>query len=98
MDCPLCHARGTAGHQARDDSDAVGRNGRRHTSHGESMSSLVVAGSRRVELSLLVGFIDLTGFALQSTRVADDDLAGVIDGYYQLVAERVSAAAGRVVK
>jgi len=62
------------------------------------MSSLVAAGSRRVELSLLVGFIDLTGFALQSTRVADDDLAGVIDGYYQLVAERVSAAAGRVVK
>jgi adenylate cyclase len=62
------------------------------------MSSLVAAGSRRVELSLLVGFIDLTGFALQSTRVADDELAGVIDGYYQLIAERVSASAGRVVK
>jgi class 3 adenylate cyclase len=62
------------------------------------MSSLVSARSERVELALLVAFIDLTGFALQSTRVADAELADVVDGYYQLIAAQVAAAAGRVVK
>lgn len=62
------------------------------------MSSLDVARSERAELSLLVAFIDVMGYALQCTRVADDELADVIDGYYQLVAERISAAGGRVVK
>jgi adenylate cyclase len=62
------------------------------------MSSLVSARDERVEVALLVAFVDLLGFALQSTRVADDELANVIDGYYQLIAEQVSAAGGRVVK
>jgi class 3 adenylate cyclase len=62
------------------------------------MSSLEIARNQRVEVALLVAFVDVTGYALQSTRVADDELAGVIDGYYQLIAERVSAAGGRVVK
>jgi len=61
------------------------------------MSNLA-AIHHRVELPLLVAFIDLTGFAMQCTRVADDDLAAVIDGYYELVASRVTAAGGRVVK
>jgi class 3 adenylate cyclase len=62
------------------------------------MSSLVAATHQRVEVGLLVAFVDVMGFALQSTRVADDVLADVIDGYYQVIAEHVAAAGGRVVK
>ena len=62
------------------------------------MSNLSSAGQRRIEVSLLVAFIDLAGFALQSTRVADDEIAEVIDDYYGMVAEHVTAAGGRVVK
>jgi len=62
------------------------------------MSSLQAASSARVEVPLLVVFIDLTGYALQATRVADEDLATVTDGYYELVATRIGAAGGRVVK
>jgi adenylate cyclase len=62
------------------------------------MSNLSAAGDRRHEVSLLVAFVDLAGFALQSTRVADDEIAEVIDGYYRLVAEHVTGAGGRVVK
>jgi len=52
----------------------------------------------RVEVPLLVAFIDLSGYALQATRVTDDELAAIVDGYYELVAARVTAAGGRVVK
>ena len=62
------------------------------------MSNLSAAGDRRHEVSLLVAFIDLAGFELQSTRVADEEIADVIDGYYQRVAARVAEAGGRVVK
>lgn len=62
------------------------------------MSNLERARDERVEVVLLVAFVDITGYALQSTRVADDEIADVIDGYYQLLAERTSAAGGRVVK
>lgn len=62
------------------------------------MSNLSAAGQRRIEVSLLVAFIDLAGFALQSTRVADDEIAEVIDDYYGMVAEHVTASGGRVVK
>jgi class 3 adenylate cyclase len=62
------------------------------------MSSLDPARSERAEVDLLVAFIDVMGFAQQSTRVADDEIADVIDGYYQLVAAQVSAAGGRAVK
>ena len=62
------------------------------------MLSLVTAHSERAEVCLLVAFLDLTGFALQSTRVSDAELASAVDGYYQRVAERITAAGGRVVK
>ena len=52
----------------------------------------------RVELSMLVAFIDLTGYAMQSTRVADDELAEVVDGYYETVGTMITDAGGRVVK
>lgn len=62
------------------------------------MSSLDTTRRERAEVCLLVAFIDLTGFALQSTRVPDTELAAAVDGYYQRVAERIAAAGGRVVK
>jgi adenylate cyclase len=62
------------------------------------MSSLDAARSKRVEVAVLVAFVDLMGFALQSTRLSDDEIADIIDGYYRLLAQRVSAAGGRVVK
>jgi len=62
------------------------------------MSSLVTTRRERVEVCLLVAFVDLTGFALQSTRVIDTELADAVDGYYQRVTERIAAAGGRVVK
>jgi class 3 adenylate cyclase len=52
----------------------------------------------RAEVCLLIAFVDLTGFSLQSTRVDDVEVATVIDGYYRLIGERVVAAGGRVVK
>jgi adenylate cyclase len=52
----------------------------------------------RAEVPMLVAFVDLTGFARQSLRIADALLAEVIDGYYQLVAVRMAAAGGRTVK
>ena len=54
--------------------------------------------SSRAEVPMLVAFVDLTGFAMQSVRVADEELAEVIDGYYRLVAACVTAAGGRTVK
>ena len=52
----------------------------------------------RAEMPLLVAFLDLAGYAMQCTRTTDDTIAKVMDGYYRLVAERVTAAGGRVVK
>ena len=57
-----------------------------------------LAPGARAELRLLVAFLDLTGFALQATRVGDDELAAVIDGWYERVAARTAAAGGRTVK
>src|SRR6185503_940020 len=88
----------TAGPRARDDSRRCRTTGRRQTFEWRVMSNLSAAGQRRIEVSLLVAFIDLAGFALQSTRVADDEIAEVIDDYYATVAEHVTAAGGRVVK
>ena len=62
------------------------------------MSSLVIPPTERVQVSLLVAFVDLTFFALQSTRVPDAELADIVDGYYRRLAARVTAAGGRVVK
>ena len=52
----------------------------------------------RAELPPVIAFADCTGFALQCTRVTDGELADVVDGFYELVATRVDAAGGRVVK
>ena len=52
----------------------------------------------RAEHPLVIAFLDLIGFAKQSTRVSDAELAEHIDGYYARVAARVSAAGGHVVK
>jgi adenylate cyclase len=62
------------------------------------MSEPLTAADRLTEVTLLVAFIDLTGFALHSTRVDDSEIAEVLDGYYQMVASHVSAAGGRAVK
>ena len=52
----------------------------------------------RGELSLVVAFLDLKGFAAQSERIADRELADEISAYYARVAQRVSDAGGHVVK
>jgi adenylate cyclase len=52
----------------------------------------------RGEHSLVIAFLDLKGFAAQSARVDDRELADRIDGYYQRVSERVRDAGGYVVK
>jgi class 3 adenylate cyclase len=52
----------------------------------------------RAATPLLVAFLDLSGFAMQATRVTDDELASVMDGWYERLAARVDAAGGRTVK
>jgi adenylate cyclase len=56
------------------------------------------AHSLRGQHPLVVVFLDLTGFAKQTTRVSDAELAEHIEGYYALVAARVVAGGGYVVK
>lgn len=62
------------------------------------MAKLAAAQNQRLEVAVLVAFVDVMGFALQSTRVTDAEIADVIDGYYHLIAERITAAGGHVVK
>lgn len=52
----------------------------------------------RGEQSLVVAFLDLKGFAAQSARIPDGELADRIAGYYDRVAQRVRDAGGHVVK
>ena len=52
----------------------------------------------RSETTLLIVFIDLTRFSAQSQRVADPELADVIDDYYELVGKAVRTSGGQVVK
>lgn len=47
---------------------------------------------------LLIAFIDLTRFAAQSERTADEEIATTLDAYYEHVASAVQVAGGRVVK
>ena len=56
------------------------------------------AFTARGEHPLVVAFLDLKGFAAQSTRVPDGELAERIEGYYSIVAARTGAAGGHVVK
>jgi len=52
----------------------------------------------RAEHPLVIAFTDLIGFAKQSTRVSDAELAEHIDGYYARVTTRITGAGGHVVK
>jgi adenylate cyclase len=52
----------------------------------------------RTEESLLIAFVDLTRFAVQSERAEDAEIAATLEVYYEHVAEAVRAAGGRVVK
>ena len=61
------------------------------------MSGLALA-AERAEVPLLVAFIDIHGYAVQCARADDADIARIMDGYYRLVAARVAAGGGRVIK
>jgi class 3 adenylate cyclase len=50
------------------------------------------------EVFLLVAFTDFTRFAAQAERLQDSEVAGVMDGYYELAGEVVAHGGGRVVK
>lgn len=52
----------------------------------------------RVEMRLLISFVDLTRFSAQSRRLGDREIAEVMDGMYRRVGAAVDAAGGRVVK
>jgi len=54
--------------------------------------------SARAPISLLVAFVDLTRYAAQSRRIPDQELADIVDEYYERVAARVEESGGRVVK
>ena len=52
----------------------------------------------RAEVPLLIAFVDLTRFFVQSQRVTDADLADTLDDVYECVTARVEKSGGRVVK
>jgi len=52
----------------------------------------------RSEVSLLVVFIDLLRYSVQSQRVTDVELADVMDRHYERVAAAIALAGGRLVK
>ena len=52
----------------------------------------------RTEIPLLIAFVDLTRFFVQSQRVTDADLADTLDDFYECVTARVEKSGGRVVK
>lgn len=52
----------------------------------------------RTESPLLIAFVDLTRFFVQSHRVTDLELADTLDEFYRRVAAVVEKAGGRVVK
>ncbi|HSN26257.1 MAG TPA: adenylate/guanylate cyclase domain-containing protein, partial [Kofleriaceae bacterium] len=56
------------------------------------------AHAARAEHALVVVFLDLKGFAAQSARVTDAEIATQLDAYYAKVTARVTAAGGHVVK
>lgn len=53
---------------------------------------------QRTEVPLLIAFVDLTRFFVQSQRVTDVELADTLDAFYETVAVPVEKAGGRVVK
>ena len=56
------------------------------------------AHTARTEHALVVVFLDLKGFAAQSARVGDTEIADQLDAYYARITARVTAAGGHVVK
>ena len=52
----------------------------------------------RFETPLLVAFVDLSRFAVQSQRVDDVEIADTLDAFYEQVGASVQAAGGRVIK
>ena len=52
----------------------------------------------RVEVPLLIAFVDLTRFAAQCQRIDDRPIADTLDAYYELVAAAVESGGGTVVK
>ncbi len=52
----------------------------------------------RTEVTLVVAFLDLAGWAKQAAKLDDADLADAIDAWYEQVGARVAAAGGHVVK
>jgi adenylate cyclase len=52
----------------------------------------------RAEVPLLIAFVDLTRFFLQSQRVSDTELADTLDAFYECVSARIDKSGGRVVK
>lgn len=56
-----------------------------------------MAGIRQ-EVPLLIAFVDLTRFAVQSERATDQEIAGTLDAYYEHVGAAVRAAGGTVIK
>jgi len=56
------------------------------------------AHAARAEHSLVIAFLDLRGFAAQSARISDAELAEQIDAYYVRIADHVTRGDGHVVK
>ena len=56
------------------------------------------AYAARREQSLVVAFLDLVGFAAQSARIPDTELAEQLDAYYARITTRATSAGGHVVK
>jgi class 3 adenylate cyclase len=53
----------------------------------------------RATRELIIVFLDLSFYTQDARRMGDDGrLAGIVDGYYERVAQRCSAAGGTVVK
>jgi adenylate cyclase len=57
-----------------------------------------MATTPRESTSLLIAFIDLSRFTVQSQRVEDAEIADVLDSFYERVARAVTSAGGRTVK
>src|SRR5881394_1919040 len=70
---------------------SVGLPGRRQTSEWRCLMV-----EDRAEVSLLIAFVDLTRFFLQSQRVTDTDLADTLDAFYECVSARIDKSGGRV--
>jgi adenylate cyclase len=59
----------------------------------------ISAPEARTARAIVIAFVDLSAFAMDARRVADETrLADLVDGYYERVGTAVQRAGGRVVK